>query len=286
MKFLSYIKDGAHGIALSIDEQVLGLSSDDPNYPGSLDDLIGGPPTTLADAAQTLIGRGEPLDLADLTLLPPCTPGKIICVGLNYADHAAEANLQVPEHPVLFSRFASSVIGAGAPIWLPRVSTALDFEGELAAIIGKPGRYISEENALDHVVGYTVFNDATIRDYQLRNPQWMIGKNFDGTGPFGPTLVTSDELPPGASGLAIETRLNGVTVQKSSTDQLIFNVGRLIASISEAITLEPRDVIVTGTPSGVGHVRKPQLHMRSGDVVEVEIERIGLLRNPVTPEAI
>ncbi|AMK21091.1 fumarylacetoacetate hydrolase family protein [Sphingobium sp. TKS] len=286
MKFLSYVKDGTHGVAILKDGQILGLSVGDPRYPGSLDDLIDGTPTALADAAQTLALKGKPLDFDELVLLPPCTPGKIICVGLNYADHAAEANLQIPEYPVLFSRFASSVIGAKASIWLPKVSTALDFEGELAAVIGKSGRYISEGDALDYVAGYSVFNDATIRDYQLRNPQWMIGKNFDGTGPFGPFLVTADELPPGASGLAIETRLNGVTVQKSSTDQLIFDVAKLIASISEAITLEPRDVIVTGTPSGVGHVRKPPLHMKAGDVVEVEIERIGVLRNPVVPEAV
>lgn len=284
MKFMSYAKGGQRGLAVDSDGFV-GLSEEDAGYPGDLLSLLRSGEGALTRAGEVLCASGRRIDPTSITILPPVIPGKIVCVGLNYADHAAESNMTVPEVPTLFSRFASSIIGARDPIRLPLVSDKLDFEGELAVVIGKTGRYIRKEDALAHVAGYSVFNDASLRDYQLRTPQWTIGKNFDGTGPFGPVMVTADALPAGASGLKIETRLSGEVMQSSSTDQLIFDVPTLIAMISEALTLEPGDVIITGTPAGVGGARKPQRFMAAGEVCEVEIEGIGLLQNSIVADA-
>ena len=198
---------------------------------------------------------------------------------------SAESGFKQPDYPTLFSRFNSSLIGDKAPIIRPLVSVQLDFEGEMVAVIGKGGRHISHADALDHVIAYSIFNDASIRDYQFKSPQWTVGKNFDDTGAFGPVLVTAEELPPGAKGLKLQTRLNGVVVQEASTSDMVFDVATLIATISEAITLKSGDVIVTGTPSGVGLGRKPPLFMKAGDLVEVEIEGIGVLTNPIVDEA-
>ncbi|WP_217429535.1 fumarylacetoacetate hydrolase family protein [Sphingomonas bacterium] len=282
---MSYLTDAGAGLAVDAGDRYLGMVEGEPGYPGSLLALIEAGGDALAGAGVALREQGWPVDPNAVTLLPPLMPGKILCVGLNYADHAAESNMALPEFPTLFSRFAASVVAPGAPIRLPRVSAALDYEGELAVIIGTPGRYIAKEAALDHVAGYSVFNDATIRDYQLRTSQWTIGKNFDGTGPFGPVMVTADALPPGASGLKIETRLDGEVMQRSSTDRLIFDVATLIAVISEAMALEPGDVIITGTPAGVGGARKPQRFMQPGEVCEVEIEGIGILSNAIVADA-
>jgi acylpyruvate hydrolase len=261
-----------------------GLLSKDAGYPGSLGVLISKGRSAL-DAAAATLGKGPAIDLDQVTLLPPLpAPGKIICVGLNYIDHALESGFTVPDYPTIFTRFASSLIGSGAPIIRPTVSTELDYEGEMVAIIGIGGRHIAEENALDHVIGYSIFNDASIRDYQKKSSQWTIGKNFDSTGAFGPYLVTADELPAGAKGLHIQTRLNGVVVQDASTDDMVFSVARLISILSEAITLLPGDLIVSGTPAGVGVARKPPLFMKHGDMCEVEIEGIGMLRNKIEDE--
>lgn len=211
-------------------------------------------------------------------------PGKIICVGLNYADHSAESGFQQPNYPTLFGRFTSSLIGHKAPMILPRLSEQLDYEGEIAAVIGRTGRHISKADALGFVAGYSIFNEGSIRDYQFKAPQWTVGKNFDGTGPFGPAFVTADEVPMGMKGLRIETRLNGNIVQSASTDDMVFDVASLVSIISEAITLEVGDVIVTGTPAGVGLARKPPLFMKAGDVCEVEVEGLGVLINPVAAE--
>ena len=174
------------------------------------------------------------------------------------------------------------------PLVRPAVSDSLglDFEGEIAAVLGKGGRHIREEDALECVAGYALFNDGSVREYQFKSPQWTVGKNFDDTGAFGPDLVTADELPPGAKGLLLETRLNGEVVQSASTDDMIFDVAQLISIVSQAITLEPGDVIVTGTPSGIGWARTPKLLMKHGDLCEVSVEGIGVLRNPVVDEAI
>ena len=203
---------------------------------------------------------------------------------MNYKDHAAESGFEAPKYPALFGRFPSSLIGHGAPIVRPRVSDQLDYEGELVAIIGKPGRNIPKERALEHVAGYSIFNDASIRDYQFKSAQWMIGKNFDSTGAFGPVFVSADELEAGAKGLRLKTRLNGTELQNASTTDMIFDVATQVSLLSDAMLLKPGDVIVTGTPSGVGLAHDPKIFMKPGDLCEVEIEGIGLLSNPVVQQ--
>lgn len=286
MRFVSFSIEGQEGLAIAGENgEHRGMLSIDPNYPGSLADLVAKGGDALANAGQQLL-KGEQIDLDKVAVLPPFPkPNKIFCLGLNYAAHAAEGGFEPPPYPTVFARFASSLIGHNAPIIRPKVSTMLDYEGEFVAVIGKGGRNIEKDKALDHVVGYAVFNDASIRDYQLFTPQWTIGKNFDDTGAFGPYFVTSDELPPGAAGLHIETRLNGEVVQSASTDDLIFDVATTVSLMSVPITLDSGDIIVMGTPSGVGHARQPPLYMKHGDVCEVEVEGMGVLSNPIVDEA-
>ena len=239
---------------------------------------------TLAQAGAKA-AAGDAVDETALTFLPPVArPSKIICLGLNYRDHAEESGLGIPEFPVLFARFPSSLIGHGAPIVLPRVSEQLDWEAELVVVLSKGGKNIAQADALNHVAGYSVFNDASIRDYQMRTPQWTAGKNFDDTGAFGPWLVTPDELPAGAAGLKIECRLDGAVMQSSNTANLIFDVATTIEILSGFMTLAAGDVLVMGTPGGVGIARKPQVWMKAGQTCEVEIEGVGLLVNPIVAE--
>ncbi len=286
MRFMAY--RGAHGrglAAISQDGDYRGLGEKEAGYPGHLESLVTAGADALRAACQSL-AQGTLVDPATVDVLPPLsTPGKIICVGLNYADHSAESGFKQPDYPTLFGRFTSSMIGHGAAMIRPTASEQLDYEGELVAVIGRRGRHIPKASALDHVVGYTICNEGSVRDYQFKSPQWTMGKNFDGTGAFGPVFVTADELPPGCKGLRLQTRLNGEIVQDASTDDLVFDVATLVSVISEGITLEPGDLIVTGTPAGVGLARKPPLWMKPGDVCEVEVERIGVLRNPVADEA-
>lgn len=278
MRYVSYVSGQQRGLAVRDGADLFDLGAID------LGEVLAEGPQALAALADA--PRGKRLDEAGLRFLPPIArPPKVVCVGLNYIDHAAESPYKdVPSYPAVFPRFASSLIGHGADIVRPLASPQLDFEGELVAVIGKGGRHISREAALDHVAGYSIFNDGSIRDYQFKSPQWTVGKNFDDTGAFGPDFVTADELPPGGKGLKIETRLNGQVVQAANTNDLVFPLIDLIYYLSEAITLEPGDLIVTGTPAGVGFARKPQLFMKDGDVCEVEIEGLGILRNPVRDE--
>jgi len=239
---------------------------------------------TLAAAGAKALA-GEAVAETDLTFFPLATrPSKIICLGLNYRDHAEEAGLGIPEFPVLFARFPSSLIGHNAPIILPKVSEQLDWEAELVVVLSKGGKNIAEADALNHVAGYSVFNDASIRDYQMKTPQWTAGKNFDDTGAIGPWLVTPDELPAGAAGLKIECRLDGVVMQSSNTSNLIFDVATTIHLLSTFMTLEAGDLLVMGTPGGVGIARNPQVWMKAGQICEVEIEGVGLLVNPIVAE--
>ena len=286
MRFAAFRSGGQDGLAAAgRDGRFHGWMADQDGYPGDLASLVARGAEALGTAGRALLG-GPEIDLGAVELLPPLpAPGKIICVWLKYADHSAESGFTVPSYPTIFARFASSLIGHGAPIIRPRLSEQLDYEGEFVAVIGRGGRAIPKAAALDHVLGYSLFNDGSIRDYQTRAPQWTVGKNFDGTGAFGPMLVTADELPPGARGLRLTTRLNGRVVQDASTDDLIFDVATLVSTLSEAFTLSAGDVIVTGTPAGVGLARKPPLWMKAGDVCEVEVEGLGVLRNPVVDEA-
>lgn len=285
MRFLVFEADGRKGLAVSNARgQFFGLLDGDLGWPGGLEQLLAFGPSALTDAASSLL-MGQEVDPEKVKVLPLLSKApKIICLGLNYAAHAKEGGFAIPDYPALFGRFNSSLVGHGQPLIRPRVSDKFDFEGELAFVVGKGGRHISRDKALEHVAGYSIFNDASVRDYQLRTPQWTIGKNFDGTGAFGPWLVTPDELPPGASGLRLQTRLNGVVVQEALTDDLIFDVARVIELLSEALTLEAGDVVLMGTPSGIGHARTPPLYMKAGDICEVEIEGLGILSNPVADE--
>lgn len=284
MRFVSFAhRDAAAapGLALEQDGVLLALpATEQHRLAGDLDALLRA--DALADAASTLARHGRPLDPSRIRYLPPLrAPSKIVCVGLNYRDHTEESNFQQPDYPTIFARFQSGMIGHLEPILRPQISEQLDFEGEMAVYIGKGGRHISTASALDHVAGYSVCNDGSVRDVQFRTPQWTVGKNFDSTGPIGPAFVTADELPPGGAGLQIETRLNGEIVQSANTRDMVFDVVTLIALLSEAMTLNPGDIIVSGTPAGVGFARKPPLWMKAGDVVEVEIEGVGLLSNPI-----
>lgn len=213
--------------------------------------------------------------------LPVARPGKIICVGLNYRDHALEGGHQIPDYPALFMRGATSLVPHGQAMLRPGCSEKFDYEAELAIVIGRSTRHALERTALDAVFGYTIFNDGSIRDYQRRSAQWTAGKNFDRTGGLGPAIVTADALPPGAAGLAVRARVGGETLQDGNTSEMIFPVARIIEILSEIMTLEPGDLIATGTPAGVGFARKPPRWLKDGDLCEIEIEGIGTLRNPI-----
>ena len=281
MRFASFEHGGRPGLATMADGAWRGLSEGEAGYPGDLLSLLRRGGDALAGAAGAL--AGAPLvDLDAVRLLPPvASPEKVVCIGLNYVDHSAESGFKQPDFPTVFGRFNSSLIGHGAPILRPHVSEQLDYEGELAAIIGRDARDVPEATALDHVAGYSIFNDGSVRDWQFKAPQWTPGKNFDDTGAFGPWFVSADELPPGCKGLRLTTRLNGQVVQDASISDMVFPVARLVSILSSFMTLRAGDVIVTGTPSGVGLARKPPLWMKDGDSCEVAIEGIGVLRNPV-----
>ena len=285
MRFVSFQQGQSRGLAtVQPSGEVRGYLEDHTAFPGSLDALIQAGEQTLRAVAQRL-ADGPVIDMSSASYLPPfLAPGKILCVGLNYADHSKESGYELPPFPAVFGRFTSSLVGHNQPLIRPKVSTQLDYEGEIVAVIGKSGRHISRNRALDYVAGYSLFNDASVRDYQHMTPQWTVGKNFDGTGAFGPEFVTAGELSEGAQGLKLQTRLNGEIVQNASTDDLVFDVASLVSLLSQAMALHPGDIIVTGTPAGVGVARQPQLFMKSGDICEVEVEGIGVLRNPIKDE--
>ena len=285
MRFIAFINpqgQAALGVATSADELIditaLGL-------PATLDELLRQGDAGMR-AARAAVERGTTrVPRAGLKYLPPiANPAKAFAIGLNYTDHAAESNFAPPKFPVVFQRYRSSWVAHDVPLVRPHVSTQFDYEAELVAVIGKPGRYIAKDNALEHVAGYSLFNDGSIRDYQLRTNQWLLGKNFDASGSFGPEFVTADELPAGAKGLRLQCRLNGQVLQDANTKDMIFDVATLVSVCSEAMALEVGDIIITGTPSGVGMARKPQVWMKPGDSCEVEIERIGVLRNGIVDE--
>ena len=283
MRIINFEKEGVPGIAADDGSGWHGLTERESGFPGTLPKLMA-QGADLLRTGMDLLPR-QAIDLNAVRILPPVSkPPKIICVGLNYDDHLEESGLKKPVYPEIFARFATSLIAHGEPIRRPPESSTLDYEAELAVVIGRGGRRIQHGRALDHVAGYSLFNDATSRDFQLRTPQWTMGKNFDATGAFGPWLVTPDAVPPGAHGLRIQGRLNGRVMQDARTDQLIFSVPDLIAMISVAMTLEAGDVIITGTPGGVGAARKPPVFMQPGDVFEVEIDGMGVLSNPIQNE--
>ncbi|MDO6590915.1 FAA hydrolase family protein [Loktanella sp. D2R18] len=232
----------------------------------------------MADAPRVAIAAITPA-------LPVAEPGTIICLGLNYTDHIKEGGYDIPDYPALFMRGKNSIMAAGAPLVRPTCSEKLDYEAELMFIVGKGGRHIAEADALDHVFGYTVFNDGSVRDYQRKTHQWTPGKNFDDTGAIGPFVVTPDEVPEGAAGLKIESRVGDEILQSSNTGNMIWSVAQTIATISQYTTLEPGDLIAMGTPPGVGHAKKPNPRwLVPGETVDVEIEGIGICSNPIIDE--
>jgi acylpyruvate hydrolase len=282
MKFLAFsTASNDTGLAVETPAGFKGLLHSHDNYPGDLKHLIEQGPAALAAAAQTL-AQGDAIDEATIRYLPPIANAeKIVCVGLNYRDHAAETGFEAPTFPTLFARYNSTLIGHNDHIIKPTLSEQLDFEGELVAVIGTGGKDISEADALKHIAGYAIFNDASVRDYQFKSPQWTAGKNFDATGAFGPYFVTADALPAGCVGINLTTRLNGQVVQEGNTNDLIFSVAQIVSICSSFMTLKSGDVIVTGTPAGVGIGRKPPLFMKDGDVCTVEVEGLGVLSNAV-----
>jgi 2-keto-4-pentenoate hydratase/2-oxohepta-3-ene-1,7-dioic acid hydratase in catechol pathway len=286
MRLIAYEKNGQPALGARINDELVELASGDAGLPDNLDAILA-LGSAGNDAVKKAISAAKSrIPLAGLKYLPPVlNPAKIICVGLNYVDHVAESPYKdLPKYPVLFSRWRSTYVAHGEQLVRPHVSANFDYEGEVVAVIGKAGRYITKEKALEHIAGYSIFNDGSIRDYQFKSTQWMMGKNFDATGAFGPEFVSADEVPAGARGLQLKTRLNGETVQNANTRDMIFDMETLISICSVAVELRPGDIIISGTPSGVGFGRTPPLFMKAGDVCEIEVEGLGLLRNSVRDE--
>jgi len=288
MRLVTFDQNGAARLGVCAGDSVVDLTKAAPDLPRDLVALIrsGKDALAAAERAAKSAPAAAQVPLAQVKFLPPVThPGKIICLGLNYADHAAEGGHAKPSYPSFFTRVATSLTGHHEPIVRPSCSTQLDFEAELAVVVGRSARHLKEADALGIVAGYSCFNDGSIRDYQRKTAQWTIGKNFDRTGGFGPWMVTPDELPPGAAGLSIQSRLNRQVMQNANTRNMLFPVAETIVLLTECLTLEPGDVIVMGTPAGVGHARKPPVWMKQGDIIEVEIEAIGVLSNPIQDES-
>ena len=283
MRFLA--GSGVHGPAFYAvnGDTAANLTALDGGVGGDLMGLIEGRADLSALASRLDDAPTEPVS-AITPLLPVEAPGKVVCLGLNYVDHIKEGGYEIPDYPALFMRGRNSLIPAGAPMIRPMCSERLDYEVELMVIVGRGGKHIPEEKALDHIFGYTIFNDGSVRDYQRKTHQWTPGKNFDATGPIGPFTVTPDELPEGATGLKIESRVGDEILQSANTDDMLWTVARTIATISEYSTLDPGDMIAMGTPPGVGHAKTPPRWLRPGETVEVEIEGIGICANPIVAE--
>ncbi|CAM2196092.1 fumarylacetoacetate hydrolase family protein [Paraburkholderia sp. A1RI_3L] len=286
MKLVTFRSGDTTRLGVLDGEHVVDLNKADARVPADLRAALKAG-VDLNAAAQRAIASGEHrAPYASLELAPVVPePGKIVCLGHNYYDHAKEGGNLKPVYPLIFFRGASSLIAHEDPVIRPRVSEKLDYEAELMIVIGKRARHVKRENALDYVFGYACFNDVSVRDYQKRTTQWTIGKNFDGTGAFGPWLVTADDLPPGGEGLTLRLILNGQVMQQASTSDMIWGVAETIELLTECLTLEPGDVVAMGTPAGVGWARDPSVWLKHGDVVEVDIERVGRLRNTVQDEA-
>jgi acylpyruvate hydrolase len=289
MKIVAFEAQGGPHFGIVEGDQVIDLQAADSKLPGDLGEWLAknkGDTKALGEIAKRAPASAR-RPLAGLRYaLPVGRPGKIVCLGLNYLEHVKEGSQRdnIPKFPTIFMRGLTSMVPHGEPIIRPRVSETLDYEAELILVVGKRARHLSPANATSCIAGYSCGNEGSVREYQRKTTQWDMGKNFDRTGGFGPWLVTADELPDAAKGLKIESRLNGKVMQSDNTDNMMFPVVEMLVYITEGITLEPGDVIFTGTPSGVGHARKPPVWMKNGDTCEVEIERVGILRNPIADE--
>ncbi len=281
-------QDGLRVVAVTGDGaeiQYVDLHAADSSIPRSLKALLSQDDGLDRASAALQTGQADGLFVEGALQAPIPRPDKVICIGLNYRDHAEESGMPIPEEPVCFSKFSHTVIGPGTAIQLPPVAHQVDYEAELVAVIGKHGKNISETDARSHVAGYMNGHDVSARDWQIGKPggQWMLGKTPDTFAPTGPYLVTADEIADPHQ-LPIRLRLNGETMQDSNTSEFIFNIDQLIAYLSQLITLEPGDLIFTGTPPGVGMARTPPVFLKPGDTVEIEIDGLGTLKNPVVQE--
>jgi acylpyruvate hydrolase len=289
MKIVAFAGAGGPRLGVVEGDQVIDLSAADSKAPTDLGEWLrsnNGELSPLAEIAKRAPASAR-RPLAGLTYaLPVARPGKIICLGLNYLEHVKEGGLRenVPKFPTIFMRGQTSLVPHGAPILRPQVTETLDYEAEMILVVGKRAKHLTAGNALGCIAGYSCGNEGSVREFQRKTTQWAMGKNFDRTGGFGPWLVTADELPPGGKGLKIESRLNGKVMQSDNTANMMFPVVDLLVYLTQGMTLEPGDIIFTGTPSGVGFARTPPVWMKNGDVCEVEIERIGTLRNPIADE--
>lgn len=280
MRIVSFRRDGKISYGLLEGEEIADLPEQDPQLPPALNDALPALRGYVPPAATR-----KTVSLSDVTLLPVVpSPQKIICIGVNYADHAAETGQAPPPYPTVFAKFANTLAASGDPIVLPSASAMPDYEGELAVVIGRPGRQITEQDALDYVAGYTAFNDVSARDFQGHTSQWTMGKSPDTFGPLGLALVTADEIPDPQK-LELRTTVNGEVLQQASTADMVFTVRQLIAYLSQTMTLLPGDVIATGTPSGIGAARTPPRFLRPGDTVVISIDGVTELTNPVVGEA-
>jgi acylpyruvate hydrolase len=287
MQLTTYLRDRQPRVAVVDGDSAIDLNDARPEVSADLRTALRAGVDLQSAARAAISGSARRLPLSGLSYAPLLPePGKTVCLGLNYFDHAQEAGRDTPEYPWFFYRGASSLLAHGQPGVVPKISTKFDFEAELAVVIGRRvPRHVAKTDALKYVFGYSCFNDMSVRDYQKRTPQWTIGKNFDATGSFGPVLVSADELPPGGTDLRIQSRLNGRVMQDANTRDMIFSVADTIVLLAQCLTLEPGDVISMGTPGGVGQSRTPPVWMKAGDTIEVEIEQIGTLHNPIAAEA-
>jgi len=285
VRLVTFTRNASTRLGAIVDERTLvDLNAADPTIPTDMLALIEDGDDTMDRARAAAAGEKSRIALSDVTLEAPVPhPRKVLAIGLNYRDHAAETNAEIPKRPVVFAKMPSCITGPGAPVHLPKVSEALDWEGELCFVIGKRGRHIAAADAMSHVAGFCNGNDLSVRDWQFHSPTWMMGKGFDTHGPIGPWLVTPDEIPD-VNNLDVTTYVNDELVQNSNTSQLIFDVGAIVEYLSAAFTLEPGDVVFTGTPAGVGVARKPPRFLKVGDVVRVAITGLGVLENHVIAE--
>jgi acylpyruvate hydrolase len=287
MRLVTFQGQSGPAIGVRLGDKVIDLSKAAPDLPRDMIGLLEGGESSLAKAKAAANNATDDakVDMSSVKLLVPIArPGKIVCIGRNYAAHAAEGGAETPTYPEVFYRGSTTLIAQGEPIIRPKCSDKLDFEAELVVVIGKLAKHVAEADAGAYIAGYSLFNEGTLRDYQRKSSQWTVGKNFDNTGPFGPEIVTSDEVPEGAKGLRIQSRLNGQIMQDANTDDLVFTIHNLIYRLTECMTLEPGDIIVSGTPAGVGYARTPPVFMKPGDIIEIEVDGIGVLTNTIEDE--